>query len=131
MKWGSLDIQRVPWWIVVAAVVVLYFGFHRVRGHLPDSLFRDSFPSFLAIVLLFSIVELQSDIRFHSRRMKFWILLLTTTGAAIWFEGIVPLFYRRSTGDIKDVYAMLGGFAVYWVLQSIPYYFGATSRFDN
>jgi len=115
----TLHKRQLCWVITLGITMILYFGFHRIRGSIPDGIIRGSFPSLLAPIVLFSVVELQSDIRFHSPRKKFGILLATTVVAAVWFELVVPMFYKTSVGEIYDVYAMFVGFAVYWGLQSI------------
>ena len=111
--------QQLSWLITLSVAMLLYFGFHQVRATLPHGIFRGSFPSFLAPIVLFSIVELQSDIRFHSAVKKFAILFATCAISALWFELLVPMFYKKSVREIYDVYAIFGGFGVYWCLQMI------------
>jgi len=110
------------------ACIGAYVLFRLARPHLPRGCARSTFPSFLVIPFMFSIVDLISGIRFNSRCSRISILSLTTVVLALWFEAVVPAFHPASTGDIADVAAMFLGLIFYFVASPSLYGKGGGKR---
>ena len=108
------------WLLIIAFVLVAYLWFHGNRSSIGNELVRGSFPSFLVPILMLGVTELDSSIVYHSVTKKLIITLIASLGMAIWFEGLVPLFWLGSTASFRDVSAILLGWLTYtllWVVQ--------------
>ena len=112
LSWLNTTRRRTAAFLFVC--IGAYVLFRLTRPHLPRGYFRSSFPSFLVIPFMFSIVDLVPGIRFHSRRSRIIILTLTTVVLALWFEVVVPAFHPSSIGDITDTAAMFVGLIFYF-----------------
>lgn len=113
--------MRKPW--VVPACLLLfsavgYFAFHAVRDGLPEGFLRASTPSFLLPLAMVATIDLAPGIRFPTRRRRAAILTAAMLLSAFWFEGLIPMLTDSSTGDGRDVVAMLLGSAVAIVAPS-------------
>lgn len=74
---------------------------------------RDSLPSLLTPLAMFSVIELMPNVRFHARHIKYAVLAVTTLIAVIWLEAIVPRWTQRASGDFSDAVAMGVGFVLF------------------
>lgn len=111
--------KRLPYIALLAVCFIAYLSFHAVRGQIPFTALKNSFPSLLTPLAMFGLIEFLPAVRFHSRRNKFVILAGTTAFAALWLEGIVPRFTDRATGDFGDAAAMCVGFLLFWIYDSV------------
>lgn len=105
--------------MLLAGCGVAYFAFHAVREQLAPGFVRESFPSVLAPLVMFAIVELTPRVRFRNRRIKYAVLAATTFVAVVWLEVVVPRWTARATGDASDAAAMLLGFFAFCVFDWI------------
>ncbi len=87
--------------------------FHAIREQLPSGFLSDSLPSLLTPLAMFSVIELMPSIRFHTHRMKYAVLAVTTLVAGIWLEAVVPQWTPRASGDVGDAVAMGVGFILF------------------
>lgn len=106
---------RWPRLVLLALCGAAYFAFHAVRDQLPGGFLKDSLPSLLTPLAMFSVIELMPSIRFHTRRTKYVVLAATTVIAAIWLEAVVPRITQRASGDVSDAIAMGVGFVLFCV----------------
>ena len=107
------------WYYTLLICLILYVSFRIFRSQLPLGIFKDSFPSLLMPIVMFSIVELFEDIKFHSKYVKFFIYLGVIIISSIWLELVVPLFYNKSYGDIFDVIALFLGTFIFFILDFV------------
>ena len=105
--------DQCPYAALLALCGIAYFVFHALREELPTGFVRDSLPSLLTPPAMFSVVELMPNVRFHTRRIKYALLAVTTLIAAIWLEAVVPVWTHRASGDSGDAIAMGVGFIVF------------------
>lgn len=103
--------------MLLAVCAAGYFAFHAVRESLAAGFVRDSFPSFLAPIVMFAVVELTPRIRFRFRRIKYAVLAATTLVAILWLEAVVPRWTSRATDDASDAAAMILGFVAFCVFD--------------
>ncbi|MEA3207866.1 MAG: hypothetical protein QOE70_923 [Chthoniobacter sp.] len=99
--------------MLLGSSALAYAVFHLFRAHLPHGWIRDSFPSFLLPIVMFSIIDLREAIQFRSARIKFWMLFGTLLISMVWFEVVIPGIHRGSTSDPRDAVAMSLGFLLY------------------
>lgn len=114
---NKISIQKINWLIVLSICGLLYFSFKLIRIQLFSCFFKDSFPSFLVPLIMFSIIELVPGISFNSYTIKVLILILVTIISSVWLEFIVPLFYSISITDYGDVFAMFVGLCFYFFIE--------------
>ena len=108
-----LPADRLPFLLLLAGCLFAYVAFHAVRHRLPAGALHDSFPSLLAPLAMFAVVELTPGVRFHGLRIKLAVFTATLLVAVVWLEAIAPRLTRRATGDPRDAAAMAAGFALF------------------
>jgi hypothetical protein len=109
--------HQKKWLLILFLCGVTYLLFHKIRFFLPVGFIKNSLPSVLVIPVMLSVVELTPSIRFHTLGSKMAITFFSTIGVAIWFEGVVPIFYLISIPDIGDVLGIFLGWIVYMLIS--------------
>ncbi len=110
---GGILRRRLAYVVLLALCGAAYFAFHAFRDRLPSGAVRDSLPSLLTPLAMFSVIELMPNIRFHTQRIKYTVLAATTLIAAVWLEAVVPRWTPRASGDVGDAVAMGVGFVLF------------------
>lgn len=103
--------------IVLYISLFLYFIFRWNRINLPHSIFRNSFPSLLFSIVYYCLVSANSEIVFKNIKNKSYILLAFLVVFMVWFELLLPIFYKKATGDIYDCLFMLLGFLFCFIIE--------------
>ena len=130
-RFAPRSVSKSRWSLIIAFVLVAYLWFHGNRSSIENELVRGSFPSFLVPILMLGVTELDSSIVYHSVTKKLIITLIASLGMAIWFEGLVPLFWLGSTASFCDIFAILLGWMTYTLLWVVQRYMEAVEMISS